>query len=421
MSSCEAAEDRFAAAVEVWAAQALSACGPDFGAVVRDLPGVDPYTARMALCRLTTADAFSAETRERARAALDVCASAPPTERPTQERPVPHPLEFYWRNDATSLALFTELAASHGPGACVAYLGMPNAFASAARYLPDQRRVLLDRSRGRAEALADLGEAVHIDLLRDDLPSLQADAVVTDPPWYPDHIRSFLWAAARLLRVGAAVYASFPPDGTRPTVEQERKEVLTWARAVGLELVERRPCAVRYVSSPFELESHRAAGLGGVPLDWRCGDLLVFRRIAAAPAPRPPLPRSEEPWSSNTIAGVPIWVRAREDELFPLGERLLTPLVRGDVLQTVSRRDPLRARVDVWTSRNRVYATSHPVVMETICRALAEGQDVVRATEEQIARALGRGEREAVTDVGSYLRAVVTAERSAHGLDGDGH
>src|SRR5689334_13476375 len=83
-----------------------------------------------------------------------------------------------------------------------------------------------------------------------------------------------------------------------------------------------------------------------------------------------PCPEDEWPWLPFTIREIPVWVRDREVEPGPLGAGLLASIVDGDVLATVSRRDPRRGRIDVWTSLNRVYATSHPAAVQAICRAL---------------------------------------------------
>ncbi|MGH8909847.1 MAG: hypothetical protein ACRD0K_25975 [Egibacteraceae bacterium] len=42
------------------------------------------------------------------------------------------------------------------------------------------------------------------------------------------------------------------------------------------------------------------------------------------------------------------------------GQKNLGALVPGDVLGTISRRDPVRERVGLWTSGNRVYSLADP-------------------------------------------------------------
>lgn len=407
------AERTFAAAVESWVGTALAERRHDFGSLVRALPGVDPIVALAALERLS-ADATMGPD---ANALVVAARSAAPTARETDERPLPHPLEFYWRNTDASLELFRDLVAGHGPETTIAYLGMPNVFRLARQSLPDRRHVVIDRSIPRMDALDAGDTAIRLDVLRQDPPALGVDAVVSDPPWYPEHLRAFLWAAARLLRPGGSLYAGLPPDGTRPGVVRERHELFGWARSAGLELIEYRSGALRYISPAFELASHRAAGIGGVPLDWRTGDLAVLRRVNDRQPPRPPLPDDEVPWLTYAIDEIPVWIRDRHEEASVLGKHLLSSVVDGDVLTTVSRRDPLRARVDVWTSLNRVYSTSHPAALQAICRALASGELPSDAVAAELQRPLEAAEREAVAIVAALLKRIVAAERVTHGID----
>jgi hypothetical protein len=406
------AEQEFEAAVEGWVTSALDVA--DFGDLVRALPGVDPVVALATLDRLAQSDNASADAARRLGA---IARSTVPTARSTVERPVPHPLEFYWRNDDASLAHFCELLSTYGLGSTIAYLGMPNVFQLARASLPGRHHVMIDRSIPRMNVLATGEQAIRLDVLRETPPPLGADAVVTDPPWYPEHLRSFLWAAARLLKCGAMLYASLPPDGTRPGVVHERAELLEWARHIGFELMDYEVSALRYVSSPFELASHRAAAIGGIPLDWRCGDLGVLRLVEKRDAPRPVVPEDEGRWLTFTIDEIPVWVRDRDPDDGPLTGQLLASLLDGDVLATVSRRDPRRARIDVWTSLNRVYTTTHPAAVQAVCRALAEREDPVMAVAAELERALSPEEENAVVETTARLERIVAEERSIHRLD----
>ena len=102
-----------------------------------------------------------------------------------------------------------------------------------------RRWVLLESSAATTAVLAEIspGDVVCCDLTRDELPSLDADVVVADPPWYPEHTRAFLWAAAQLTRTGAAVLLAQPAAATRPGVLAERAELLEFAHAAGLDLL----------------------------------------------------------------------------------------------------------------------------------------------------------------------------------------
>ena len=66
------------------------------------------------------------------------------------------------------------------------------------------------------------------DVMRGKLPRLpDASVVVADPPWYPEHLRNFLWTSAVLLRPGGRLYVCLPAAGTRPgPIWKRRRRVL---------------------------------------------------------------------------------------------------------------------------------------------------------------------------------------------------
>ncbi len=188
--------EEFTHRVATWIADRIAADDVSFGSLVRGLPGVDPTTVAAILREFATG---AGPISEAARALIDTCLTAPATTAATVERPLPHPLDFYWAFTAqSSELLLDEIAAATQPGSLIAYLGTPNLFASATERMTDRDHVLLDRSVPRTDALSSQGgRIVRVDLLRDTMPQLGATAAVLDPPWYPDHMRGFLWAASQ--------------------------------------------------------------------------------------------------------------------------------------------------------------------------------------------------------------------------------
>jgi hypothetical protein len=388
--------------------------GADFPTLVYELPGVDPQLVIRALEQMREDDAIGVLAREACRQARTLT----PTAAPTRERPIPHPLEFYWAHDPASVNGLTSLLGQISAGETIAYLGAPNVFAAAVGDLPGRRHVLLDRSVPRTQSLraTGLSEVLLVDLLSSEIPQLQAGTVLTDPPWYPDHIRGFLWSAAQVACVGAKVWACFPPAGTRPGVSQETKALMAWAEQGGLASLSHESAKLRYLSSPFELASLRAAHIGGVPLNWRCGDLVCFELSQPFSQPRPPRSADEETWLPFVIDEIPVWVRDGRDRDRELGDGLLEGLVDGDILNSVSRRHPVRGSVDVWSSLNRVWASSHPAAIQAICRALAEATDPQASVSAELGRRLRGGESTAVARAVELLHNVVATERAEHGL-----
>lgn len=367
-------DSAFFADVDRWIREAMSGGELTFGRLVARLPGVDPSIVAARL-ELDHARDIAARVRW-----VDV-ADEPEVE---PRLPIPHPLDFDWRfTHATTAALTDELSAR---GASATLLGAPSLWLSMQGRLPASRLHLLDANPLLA-GLSDVPEhrATIVDLLTDPVPTLApADVVVVDPPWYPEVLAAFVWAAVPLVREGGDVWLSAPPLGTRPGVRRERDTLLEQARSYGLTLRSMRPGALRYARPPFERAAMRTAGLlHFVPNDWRQGDLFVFERSGSLAAPRTALRWRR--WAERTIAGV----RIRVDEAAPpLSEDPgLRSVVEGDVLRSVSRRDPVRASVRVWTSGNRVFGCDAPRRLLDILDAI-NGDRRLAASERSVAEAL---------------------------------
>jgi hypothetical protein len=159
--------------------------------------------------------------------------------------------------------------------------------------------------------------------------------------------------------------------GTRPDVEAERAELFDWARSVGLELEDVAEGSTMYVTSPFEANALRAAGIKNVPWRWRRGSLARFRRTHCRTlAARPPAPDDRE-WREIAVGPVRWRIRAAQPVMAPeASPELLGMIVEGDVLPSVSRRHPARQHADVWTSGNRIYRCHHPHMLRMLLEAL---------------------------------------------------
>lgn len=295
--------------------------------------------------------------------------------------PVPHPLDFDWRfTDASADTLLNLGVDVCRPGETIALLGTPSIYAAACRANAGRRVILWDQN-----GYQDLcgGGVLHPDLSVSScdisispLPAAVASYVVLDPPWYTDKYRAFLWAASCLSKANATVAMVVPGEGTRPGIRADHASVVQYGARTGLRLEEHRVGAIAYIAPRFERNALDAAGLGSLPWGWRRGDLLVFRRTAGSCAPRPAPGAPERDWSDIEWMATRVRVRAR-------GSASTVPsivsLVDGDVLDSVSRRDPRRPSVDVWTAGNRVYKCDAGDALSRLLRGLARGMTPVEA------------------------------------------
>jgi hypothetical protein len=397
--------------VDVLVAHAAPHCA-SFGELLGHLPGVYPAEAVASLNRLGALRLVDPAAWARLDpAAQPIC--GPDEDGRDQILPQPHPLDYDWRfGQFTAELLQKRCVQLTKPGETIALLGTPTLLMAASGNIRGRRWVLLEASAGTVGFLNQTapGDVLRCDLAHDELPDLTAQVAVADPPWYLAHARIFLWAATRLTAPGATVLLAQPAVATRPGVLAERAELFAWADAAGLTVTAIRTGTLSYTCPSFERRALAAAGLTRVPSRWRRGDLIEFRRTPQPDTGRPELDQIEQ-WQEIMISGSRI--RFRTDMPCPAGISLdpqLVRLVEGDVLTSVSRRDPLRSRVRVWSASNRVFACQAPQLLACIAAALDAGQPVIAAASEHLGRRPGAHEARAIRGAARQLQLLVQAE-----------
>ncbi|MDP1793055.1 MAG: hypothetical protein Q8K63_02860, partial [Acidimicrobiales bacterium] len=383
--------------------------GPtSFDDLVCHLPGVYPTDARAALDRVHAAGAIT-------QAQLAQCVQRRPMRllpRPSPNLPVPHPLDFDWRFTPEAVdALIAEYASYVGDTAPVVCVAAPSLHERLAA--DDKPTTLIDANQDMIASLAPLGaDAICARVGSDPLPTLTAAAVVIDPPWYPAHVDLFLWAAAQFCGDDGLVLLSFPPAGTRPGVADERDAALRFAAGLGLSLIDIRRGELGYRSPPFERLALAAAGLDRIPEDWRRGDLLALRASASHhPAVRPSPVTDDLDWTAVPAPPTRIKVKhaSTRPKAAPVQPRL-NSIIDGDILPTVSRRDPRRSTAAVWTACNRVFACADTAAFATIVSSSARPDNAVEAIADAVGRRLSVAEQDEVKVATDQLEALVCAE-----------
>jgi hypothetical protein len=322
--------------------------------------------------------------------------------------PTPHPLDYDWRFDeATTRSLLQRF----GQQGQTVMIGTPTLAAAGYKFGISGPILLLDSNASAIRSLASTSSTIRtlcIDVEHDELPAFRAATVIVDPPWYEQSIAAFLWAAARLCTRGGLVVACFPGIGTRPGIREERNRLIEGAEKAGLLHVRTEAGVLSYVTPPFERSAFEAANVVNVPGCWRKGDLLIFKSTGNCVVHRP-LPREiEERWSEVDVRGIRFKVRSASSLEFE--DPKLRPVIDGDILPSVSRREPRRGLVDVWTSTNRVFACRGRLVLMAILRAVAARQRPAPAVAQLLARPLHGKELALVADATAQIRALVRQE-----------
>lgn len=224
------------------------------------------------------------------------------------------------------------------------------------------------------------------------------ETVFVDPPWYPLDIAAWLAQASRHVLPRGSIHISVWPRNVRPSAESELKEVLSVAGSLGDTRLEEN--ALCYKTPCFEIAA--AASLGNsVGAAWRHGSLLSIRvKPDAAAFKLQNLPRGRV-WHRFVLDCHQValcWPRdgsARPPSLRRVGHSWILP--------DVSRRNPLRTEVDLWSSDNRIAGIEGASAFLEALEAIADGTDQLLAGQSRKAAELLSGH--AFIPRGPYKRA----------------
>ena len=400
--------------VDQWILGAYRTGAQDFWQLVSMLPAVYPTVVRQAVERLIAASVIPADLAVE-RSMWD-SSGVSGTEVPGL--PTPNPLAFDWRYTRdTAGELLERVVASTGPTQTVALLGSPSVYKMAAIQEAPRQFILLDKNGSLS---IDVSQSLLRSTLRRcdvehdeiDLPPVQA--VLADPPWYEDETLAFLRAAARICADQGKVLLSSAPDGVRPGIREERKRIISGAVESGLRFLGNECRVLSYATPFFEHNALRAAGFAHVAPNWRRGDLLKFERTGdSLPGPLNPIAHSAE-WEQVDISGATIWIRVKDQPGF-IDPRLV-PLVPGDILPTVSRRDGRREAADVWTAGNRIYRCDGSHILSLILHAISVSKAPLEEVQQNLQHSLDHLEaakvEASVAQVGRIIQTELQEMRS---------
>lgn len=273
---------------------------------------------------------------------------------------IPHPLDFEWRNATTTVNYLSELiASSTTTDDKVLLLGMPTLFANfCVNHFPNSV-TLVDNNKPVIGELKKKITDKRFKVLESDIFKItesevgKFSVVFMDPPWYSPHFYQFVWLASRCLEVGGTLGISLPPINTRPNIDKERLEWLSFCLKHGLALENLYAQKLQYAMPFFEYNAFRAAGLENILPIWRKGDLALFRKTKTTNNKRPKLKKGNAKWTEVEIENVRI--RVKESISINSDSLKISSLVDGNILSSVSTRDIRREVANVWTSGNRIF------------------------------------------------------------------
>jgi hypothetical protein len=234
-------------------------------------------------------------------------------------------------------------------------LGAPTVAAQLARLGRPMKLVDTNHlNRLRFPELDSSGTVIWGDVARV-LQMSTASAVVFDAPWYFPDVARWLAIANSICMDGGQIAFALFPNWIRSSAPRERDRILDLAATIGT--VELASDRLVYTTPRFEAEALLAAGVPPAAA-WRKADLVVITKTKRSnDCPLTP-PEAGVHWETFLV-GTQV-VKLRKRPVFrPATELAAIPGCPGDVLPSVSQRDPRRRLVGVWTSRNRVASVAN--------------------------------------------------------------
>jgi hypothetical protein len=251
--------------------------------------------------------------------------------------PSPHPLDFDWRYDDSTVHALATLLRKLPP---IVLIGAP----TVARLLEATGVdvTLVDRQPIQAVRRHIVCDAA------DFIADREYRTALVDPPWYPAQLNSWSRAAARAVGAGGVVFVSVWPDATRPSAAAEVALALEgfsrWAH------ISRNAATLRYETPWFETvarEHGESIELSRSPL---IGE-LVRLDIRTPPPVGLPVDAAEQ-WLRFTMDDYQLAIRRRPSG----GSIRMEPILSADGWHWpyVSARAPGIGQIDIWSSDSEV-------------------------------------------------------------------
>ncbi|HVU57737.1 MAG TPA: class I SAM-dependent methyltransferase [Puia sp.] len=292
---------------------------------------------------------------------------------------IPHPLDFEWRNSKKSLNYLTnQMLQLSTIKDSILILGMPTLFANFCEKDVTQSVTLVERNKpiisGLGRFLNHKYKVLDADIFKISPEALDKyQCVFMDPPWYSEHFYQFVWLAARCLNIGGTLAISIPPINTRPDIDIERLNWFQFCQQQGLCLENLYANHLEYTMPFFEFNAFRAGGIENIMPFWRKGDFAIFRKVKDQFTERKHYEEKASGWEEREIDSVRIRIKpdnsGKKDFSFE-------SIVKGDILPTVSSRDPRRDEANIWTSGNRIYKVSNPSLFLSCIDQKRSGQSL---------------------------------------------
>jgi hypothetical protein len=197
-------------------------------------------------------------------------------------------------------------------------------------------------------------QTIHYDVSNEPDSSFKEkfQLVFVDPPWSSSMLRTFLVRSSTFVSVRGTLAISFPPVLTRPSAESERKELLNFAKSLGLSLKLTLPNFTEYSVPAFERNAYEHCGIK-LKEPWRRGDLFIFTKTNNSSLDIKHLIEKMPEWSQYQRGKFRLFIK--RDGLFEDGPPSVQPIPGVEDLMYKSA----STRKDSWKTASLVSTRNH--------------------------------------------------------------
>lgn len=203
------------------------------------------------------------------------------------------------------------------------------------------------------------------------------------------------------------IFFCVPHEGIRPGMKEELRNIFDFARNTGFSCIGYEKKMITYDMPKFERNALMAAGLNNISINWRTADLAIFTKTKQISTSRPIFEKKEK-WFEIILDSIEI--RVKENNFSKFKDPTPIPLVDGDILPSVSRRDSRRNLVDVWTTGNRVYLCQGTNILICILKAIQEKKSPVEMVSMMLKRKLNIQEIKQVLTTTKKIEEIIISE-----------
>ena len=197
--------------------------------------------------------------------------------------------------------------------------------------------------------------------------------IVADPPWYQDYYELFLSRAKDLVEQGGLIHLALFPPFSKKSALRERTAIFSFAQNNGIDLIELKSGLLKYDTPRFELKVLEAGESPPVKSEiWRRGDFATF--YVSNKTGRDIIMQVEDgSWSEFIFGRKTIKLRHKEKNVNHYASPKIENVVAGDpYFPSVSRKHPLRNKIDLWTSGNQAYKVEGSYVILIMLKGIID-------------------------------------------------